>query len=196
MAKAKPALQQDPANANKGTDTGKDLLARSVGECGLGRPILADKNGIIIAGNKTTLAAGAIDVQFVETTGEELVVVQREDLDIETDGKARKLAILDNRTAQVNLSWDSSVLRGIANAGDQAHLGFTADELSAIDTISSAQLSPSENTNGRVALRFSFGRYRFDMTQEQMDEFSRQLEGECTETGRTWQEIIHERLGL
>ena len=57
-------------------------------------------SGRIIAGNKTLEAWADIegDVQVVQTDGQQLVVVQRTDLDLTDDeGAARKLAYYDNR---------------------------------------------------------------------------------------------------
>lgn len=50
-------LTQDQHNFNKGTAKGKKLMNKSLKELGAGRSILIDKNGNIIAGNKTQKAA-------------------------------------------------------------------------------------------------------------------------------------------
>ena len=98
-----------PANANKGTDKGRAVVAQSLLECGAGRSILADKDGTVIAGNKTLEAARklGLPVRVIESTGEELVVVRRTDLDLGADEKARRLAYLDNRAGQLGLDWDT-----------------------------------------------------------------------------------------
>jgi hypothetical protein len=46
-------LKPDPQNANRGTDRGRDALARSLREYGAGRAVLIDRRGCVIAGNKT-----------------------------------------------------------------------------------------------------------------------------------------------
>ena len=101
-------LAQDQRNFNKGTEQGQELMERSFKEMGAGRSILIDKNGNIIAGNKSqkaAIAAGIKKVRVIETTGDELVAVKRTDVDIDSaDG--RKMAYLDNLTTQVNLTWD------------------------------------------------------------------------------------------
>lgn len=114
-------LCPDPNNANKGTERGKYMLDKSVSELGLGRSIVADRNNVIIAGNKTLESAyenGLTDVVVVETTGKQLVVVKRTDLDLTTDPKAKQLAIADNQVGQISLDWDLEVL---------AHLGGEVD---------------------------------------------------------------------
>lgn len=55
-----PALKLDPHNANRGTDRGRRAVADSLAECGAGRSILVDRDGTVIAGNKTLEAAQAL----------------------------------------------------------------------------------------------------------------------------------------
>ncbi|MHC4361440.1 MAG: ParB N-terminal domain-containing protein, partial [Planctomycetota bacterium] len=69
-------LTPDRRNANKGTQPGLRALDKSLRELGAGRSILVDKNGEIIAGNKTTERAADIgieDVIIVPTDGTKLV---------------------------------------------------------------------------------------------------------------------------
>lgn len=110
-------LTPDAHNANQGTRRGVALLERSIERNGLGRSILVDCEGRIIAGNKTTervadLTSLDVEVITIRTNGRQLVVVQREDLDLEseTDPRARELAVADNRTAEVGLEWDANEL--------------------------------------------------------------------------------------
>lgn len=63
-------------------DTGQPLMERSFKELGAGRSILLDRNGNIIAGNKSqqaAIAAGIKMVRVIETTGDEIVAVRRRD---------------------------------------------------------------------------------------------------------------------
>jgi site-specific DNA-methyltransferase (adenine-specific) len=102
-------LVPDTLNANEGTQRGLGLLEKSLRKLGAGRSILADKNGNVIAGNKTLERAADIDlpVRIVETDGNELVVVKRTDLDLysESDTRARQLAYADNKIAELDLAW-------------------------------------------------------------------------------------------
>ncbi len=50
-------LKPDPKNANSGTDRGRKMLRQSLEELGAGRSVLVDRNGAIIAGNKTVETA-------------------------------------------------------------------------------------------------------------------------------------------
>ena len=114
VAKAKiTQLIPDGRNANAGTARGGSMIERSLREYGAGRSVLVDKHGVLIAGNKTVeaaVSAGINDVVLVPTDGKTLVVVQRTDLDISTDVRAKELGIADNRAGEVSLKWDADVL--------------------------------------------------------------------------------------
>jgi hypothetical protein len=106
-------LIPDQKNANKGREFGQHLLEKSLRELGSGRSILTDKNGNVIAGNKTLETAAAIgmnDVIIVPSDGTKLIVVQRTDLDIDSK-QGRELAIADNKVSQANLEFDENVLQ-------------------------------------------------------------------------------------
>ena len=105
-------LAQDQHNFNKGTEQGQELMERSFKEMGAGRSILIDRNGNIIAGNKSqkaAIAAGIKKVRIIETTGDELVAVKRTDVDIDS-AEGRRMALADNATTQVNLVFDHKEL--------------------------------------------------------------------------------------
>ena len=55
-------LAQDAHNFNKGNEQGQQLMERSFKELGAGRSILLDRNGNIIAGNKSQQAAIAASI--------------------------------------------------------------------------------------------------------------------------------------
>jgi len=127
-------LLPDDRNANRGTERGNAFIERSLREYGMGRSILIDKKGRIIAGNKTVENAAAIgleDVQVIQTDGKRIIAVQRMDLDMAKDPKARELALADNRAGELNLEWAGDVL---AQMGGEIDLKpfFSASELAAI----------------------------------------------------------------
>jgi hypothetical protein len=128
------AYTQDPKNANRGTERGQALLAESLDACGVGRGIFTDRHRTIIGGNKSFAAARAkgIATEEVETTGFELVVVQRTDLDLATDPKARRLAYYDNRVQQLDLAWDVPQVQEDVLAGVRVDQVFFPDELQAL----------------------------------------------------------------
>lgn len=126
-------LEPDNNNANRGTERGRYMIERSLEKLGAGRSILLDKNGKIIAGNKTAETAAEIgleDVVIVRTKGEKLVAVMREDLDLDDNtGKARELAYADNRAGQVSLDFDPDVIKSDLEAGVELTDWFTSFEL-------------------------------------------------------------------
>ena len=127
-------LVPDARNANKGTARGLSVLEDSLQQLGAGRSILVDKNGAVIAGNKTletASAAGFQDVLVVETDGSKLVAVKRTDLDLSSDPLARKLAYADNRAGEIGLEWDPEVIAADMLEIDEIP-GFTADELAEV----------------------------------------------------------------
>jgi len=126
-------IQPDQHNANQGTKRGRELLRQSLKELGAGRSILLDKDGNIIAGNKTFEGAQEVGlkVRVVKAERGELVAVQREDLDLnDPTGEARRLAYLDNRVSELDLAWDPEQLAEDLQAGmDLDALGFLEKEL-------------------------------------------------------------------
>lgn len=110
-------FQPDPANPNKGSERGYRMLNDSLRKLGAGRSIVVDKNGIVIAGNKTQENAvdiGLEDAVVVQTDGNQIVVVQRTDLDLlnDPDHKARQLSIADNRTSDF-MEWDAEQIQAL-----------------------------------------------------------------------------------
>ena len=126
-------LKLDQSNANKGTKRGQELLRQSLLELGAGRSGLIDKDGNVIAGNKTLEMAQrlGLKVRVVKSERDELVMVQREDLDLEDpSGEARRLAYLDNRVGELDLSWDAEQIAEDAASGlDFDGVGFLEGEL-------------------------------------------------------------------
>lgn len=101
-------LIPDDHNFNKHTEYGMHLLEKSVGEFGLGRSILLDKNNRIMGGNGITETAANLDLNkviVVETDGTQLVAVKRTDMDLDTK-RGREMAMADNATGKANLDFD------------------------------------------------------------------------------------------
>jgi DNA modification methylase len=136
MAKSLKTLSDlvpDDQNTNLGTDRGRAMVADSLRTYKAGRSVLVDKNGKIIAGNKTVEQAEAFgwnpdDVIIVPSDGSKLVVHQRTDLSLDDDVEARALAIADNRTSEAGLRWDTGVLSTLKSQTDLSRF-FTPDEM-------------------------------------------------------------------
>ena len=92
---------------------------------------LLDREGRIIAGNKTVEEGTklGLPIRVVASTGAELVVVHRTDLDLTTDARARTLALADNRVAELDLEWDPEMLQQHLADGVEMGALWTAPEL-------------------------------------------------------------------
>jgi DNA modification methylase len=158
-------LKPDQHNANRGTKRGKDLLKRSLQELGAGRSILVDKDGQVIAGNKTLEQAQALGmkIRVVEAGRDELVAVQRPDLDLnDGSGEARRLAYLDNRVGELDLDWDQEQLKSDIEAGlDFDQLGFLEGELNGLidEDLKSARMEkdpgPQDEKNDEILKKWA-----------------------------------------
>ncbi len=121
-------LIPDRQNLNVGTERGRYAIEKSIRDYGFGRPLVADKNGVIIAGNHTLEVAGEIGMEkviVVESEGDAIIVHRRKDLDA-NDAKTRMLAIADNRTSELSLKWDTDGLQEFAEGTEQV-LDFFSD---------------------------------------------------------------------
>lgn len=120
-------LSPDRNNYNKGTEFGGGLINKSIRKLGAGRSILIDKNGKIIAGNKTfenLIDAGFDDSDLivVKTDGTKLVAVQRVDLDLDTK-RGKEMALADNATAKANIAWDADAINSEWEDGELKEWG-------------------------------------------------------------------------
>jgi hypothetical protein len=110
------SLTLDERNANRGSVRGRKMLEDSLRKLGAGRSVLVDREGRVIAGNKTVETArklGLKEIAIIETDGETLVAVRRGDLDLTTDKRAVELAVADNRVAEIDLDWNAEVLAAL-----------------------------------------------------------------------------------
>lgn len=113
-------LKFDDKNFNKHTEFGMSTLERSLRDYGAGRSVLVDKDNNIIAGNGIVEAAGSIGItktRIIETTGDELVVVRRKDITLDSK-EGRGMALADNATAAADLSWDQELVTAEADKWD------------------------------------------------------------------------------
>lgn len=110
-------LKFDKKNFNRHTEYGMSLLEKSLRENGAGRSVLVDKDNNLIAGNgivEAAINAGITKTKVVEVTGDELVVVKRTDLELDTK-QGRQMALADNATAAADLSWDYEKLAEVTD---------------------------------------------------------------------------------
>lgn len=93
-------IKFDKRNYRKHNDRNKELINKSLKECGAGRSIVIDNDNEIIAGNGIYEQAQKLGLKtkVIETDGSELVVVKRTDL-ATNDDKRKQLAVMDNSTS-------------------------------------------------------------------------------------------------
>ena len=93
-------IKFDKRNYRKHSSKNKDLINKSLKECGAGRSIVIDNEDNIIAGNGIYEQAVnlGLKTKVIETDGSELVVVKRTDLATDDD-KRKQLAVMDNSTS-------------------------------------------------------------------------------------------------
>ena len=162
-------LRPDPCNANLGTERGVAALARSLEAYGAGRAVLIDRHGVIIAGNKTVEQARRLKLPLhvVKTDGQHLIAVQREDLDLRRDPRARALAVADNRVGELDLDWDPAILQQLQADGLDLGLFWTPEEFERLlgegthagQTDENAVVTPGATDIVRGDL-FALGRHR------------------------------------
>lgn len=186
--------QPDPANANAGTERGLRALDDSLAQYGAGRSILSDKNGYIVAGNKTLERAvdlGILDVIEVETDGNQLVVVKRKDLDLLSDQRARALAYADNRVGQLDLEWNLEQLLADVNAGLQLPTSlFTEMELEHLLHLSETVDDPLGEWQGMPEFEQEDQNAKFQITvyfatEEDIAEFAQAIDQPVTKDTKT-----------
>lgn len=145
-------LIPDDFNPNQGSPRGSWMLEESMRNLGSGRSIVVDKNGKVIAGNKSLQAArdAGLDEEIlvVRSQGHQLLVHVREDLDLDNDPLARELSIADNRCAEVGITWDKEVLKQIKENAQEVKVEqyFHEEELNKIIGLAT-QSGTSGNSN-------------------------------------------------
>ena len=171
----------DPQNPNAHSERGVQMLGDSLSTVGLGRSIVVDKNGIVLAGNSTQERAvdqGFEDAIEIESDGTRLTVVKRTDLDLndDPDQKARKLTFYDNRTAELGIRWDIEQLQAQMDEGLDLSRMFTEGEMNHLLALQSATvyddgergLTPDERLD--VFLNATIKQVVLMFTNEQFDE--------------------------
>jgi len=121
-------LKPDKRNRRKHNPRNLGMIERALGEVGAARSIVIDEAGNILAGNGTVEAAAAAGierVQVVDADGETIIAVRRSGL---TDEQKRRLAMYDNRAAEL-AEWDAEeLLRDVQEGLDLGGL-FAAGEI-------------------------------------------------------------------
>lgn len=121
-------LTPDSENFRVHTERNLELIAQSVDQVGMGRSIVVDETGKVLAGNGTLQIAkklGKKRVIVIDGDRDTVIAVRRTDLSPE---EKTKLAILDNKAAEA-AKWDLKRLKRLASdQPGQMLLGGIFDE--------------------------------------------------------------------
>lgn len=192
-------LKFDDKNFNKHTEFGMGLLEKSLNKFGAGRSILVDKDNNIIAGNGIVEAAanaGLTKTKVVETTGDELVVVKRTDVALDS-AQGREMALADNATAQADLEWDEENLR--SEFDDDTLHEWAVDDFKPYKEIEEDEPAPvdDENTYSIVGDIYQLGEHRIFCGSFEDDKKIRELFGNkkatCTFTDPPYNVAVKNR---
>jgi hypothetical protein len=137
MSKLKD-FSQDKRNANKGTARGQKQITGSIQRNGFGRSIVADKNRVIVGGNKTIEASAevfGVEVEpiIIESNGSRPIIHVRTDLNLDDpdpNNPARRLAYEDNMSSWFSFELDPEVVTADMGQGfDFEAIGVNLEEL-------------------------------------------------------------------
>lgn len=122
-------IKFDARNYRKHNDKNKELINKSLAECGAGRSILIDNEDEIIAGNGVYEQAKALNipVKIIETDGNELIAVKRTDLNTQ-DEKRKRLAVMDNSSSDTS-EFDISLLQEDFEVPDLQEMGIDIPDI-------------------------------------------------------------------
>lgn len=128
-------LKFDARNYRRHNDRNKELINKSLKECGAGRSIVIDNENNIIAGNGIYSQAQLLGMptKVIETDGSELVVVKRTDLKTD-DAKRKQLAVMDNSTSDSS-DFDLTLLQEDFDNDELLEFGIEGVEFDNIEDI-------------------------------------------------------------
>ena len=116
MSETIALLKPDKKNRRKHNERNIGMIVNSLQQVGASRSIVIDEDYNILAGNGTVEAAqlaGIERMRIVDADGEEIIAVRRTGL---SDDQKRKLALYDNRTAEL-ADWNLDQMLEDINAG-------------------------------------------------------------------------------
>jgi hypothetical protein len=100
-------------NPNRHTERGSQLVTDSIQTVGFADSMTVDRDGVVLSGNQRLDSLGEAQLKdpiVVQSDGTRPIIHQRTDLKA-GDERAKKLAVLANRTQELNLDWDAGLLQ-------------------------------------------------------------------------------------
>jgi hypothetical protein len=149
-------LIQDEHNYRKHSDTNKARIKKSIDEAGLGRSVVIDADGVLVAGNGVqSVIDKDTPVRVVETDGTELVVVKRTDLHT-GDPRRKTLALADNATAD-DVEWDFEAIDEDWTADEAGDWGveWPADEEENVQVGKNTEIDTDDFAD-KIKIEFEF----------------------------------------
>ena len=149
-------LKQDSHNYRKHSEQNKARIKKSIDEAGLGRSVVIDADGVLVAGNGVQQVIDKdTPVRVVETDGTELVVVKRTDLHT-GDPRRKTLALADNATAD-DVEWDFEALAEDWTADEAGEWGveWPADDEENVQVGKNTEID-TEDFNDKIKIEFEF----------------------------------------
>lgn len=140
-------IKFDERNYRTHSEKNKQLIRKSINECGLARSVVVDNENCLIGGNGVVSQLDKnTPVRVIETDGSELVVVKRTDLKTD-DEKRKRLAIMDNSTSDSS-EFDLELLQVDFDTYDLDNMGI---EVPNIDfSYEEDELSSEKNVNKKL----------------------------------------------
>lgn len=183
-------LTPDPMNARKHGPRNVGTIVSALQEVGAARSIVIDEDGVILAGNATVEAAGEAGItklRVVDVDGETIVAVRRRGL---TSEQKVRLALFDNRAAELAEGWNPEVLEALASQGvsldglwSQKELALLLNPAAANGLTDPDDVPPERPTSIQRGDLFEMGSHRL-------------LCGDCTVAGDVARVLGNERPGL
>lgn len=155
-------IKFDKRNYRKHSDKNKNLINKSLKECGAGRSIVIDNNNEIIAGNGIYEQAQKLGIKtkIIETDGSELVVVKRTDLTTD-DEKRKQLAVMDNSTSDSS-QFDFEMLQNDFDSELLSDWGIDTFEETIDENIEDIDLVEEYNESYNIIIKCK----NYDLAQE------------------------------
>jgi hypothetical protein len=171
-------LKPDPRNARKHNPRNVGMIETALQTVGAARSIVVDENGVVLAGNATIEAAAAVGierVQVVDADGETIIAVRRKGL---TPEQKTKLALFDNRTAEL-AEWDVSEVLATLNEGVNLDALWRPDELEAL--VQAASVPAADEWGAAIGglpagEKSPFQQMTFTVSDEQAEQVKRALD--------------------
>jgi hypothetical protein len=180
-------LIPDPANARVHNPRNVGTIADAIQEVGFGRSVLIDEENVVLAGNATIEAAGQAGlekVRIVDADGDEVIAVRRKNL---TPVMKARIALFDNRAAELAEGWDIEVIKRMEAEGVPLEGLWTDEELRALlDAIPEAEETEEEDPDlgdeespgeegDEEDLGVAVGPYRFILERQEFKDWELKL---------------------